>query len=311
MQAEVLTMTNDLNHDEWLDIRKKGIGGSDAAAIAGLNKWKSPVAVYMEKIGEIQGDRIDSEAAYFGNVLEDVVAQEFSRRTGLKVRRRNAMLQHPEHPWMIANIDRLIVGEKTGLECKTTSAFLADQWDGEEVPIQYILQCQHYMAVTGFKAWWIAVLIGGNKFVYKKIERDDELISNLIDIEKDFWENHVVPQIPPDFDGSEASSELLKAMYPEAEPESEIELPDEAYTLIYALDEIKTEMDELSTRKKEYENKLKSMLGNFETGIARDRIVTWKPYSRKTVDSKRLKKERPEIYEQYLKESHSRRFNIK
>src|SRR5690606_30783967 len=128
--------------------------------------------------------------------------REFSLRTGLKVRRRNAILQHQQYEWMIANIDREVVGVREGLECKTTSAFNAGEWKNDEIPAPYIVQCQHYMAVTGYSAWWIAVLIGGNKFVYKRIERDDELIEQLIELEKDFWENHVMKNVPPEMDGS-------------------------------------------------------------------------------------------------------------
>lgn len=310
MNAAVLAPTVEMEHEQWLEARRKGIGGSDAAAIAGLNKWKSPVQVYLEKTGQAPEEEA-GEAAYWGNILEDVVAQEFSNRTGLKVRRRNAILRHPKHEWMIANVDRLIVGERTGLECKTASEYLKDEWAGDEVPATYLIQCQHYMAVTGYDAWWIAVLIGGNKFVYKKIERDDELISYLIDIERDFWENHVKKRIPPAFDGSDASSDLLKVLYPEAEPESDIELPDEADKLIEALEQINAELKEIETQKKEYENRLKGMLGEFETGVASNHIVTWKNVTSNRVDTKKLKKERPDIYEQYLKKSTSRRFNIK
>jgi putative phage-type endonuclease len=214
MNASILTLTNELNRGEWLAARKKGIGGSDVAAIAGLNKWKSPVAVYLEKIGQATEEKETSEAAYWGNVHEETVAREFAKRTGYKVRRRNVILQHPVYPWMLANVDRLIVGEKTGLECKTASEYVKSEWEGEEIPTAYLLQCQHYMAVTGYKAWWIAVLIGGNKYVYKKIVRDDEIIQNLIKIEKDFWMNRVKAKVSPMFDGSDASTDLLKALYP-------------------------------------------------------------------------------------------------
>lgn len=311
MNATVLAPTIEMSRREWLKQRRKGIGGSDAAAIVGMNKWKSPVEVYLEKIGEAPEVDEMSEAAYFGILLEDVVAKEFSERTGLRVRRRNAILQHPEHTFMIANVDRLIVGEKTGLECKTASEYMKDEWKDDEVPATYLIQCQHYMAVTGYDAWWIAVLIGGNKFVYKKIERDEELIGYLIEEERNFWENHVEKRIPPAFDGSDASSDLLKALYPEAEPESEIELPDEADKLIEALEQLNSELKEIEKQKKEYENRLKGMLGEFETGVASNHIVTWKNITSSRVDTKKLKKERPDIYEQYLKKSTSRRFNIK
>nr|WP_026678188.1 YqaJ viral recombinase family protein [Fictibacillus gelatini] len=300
-----------MSHEQWLQSRKKGIGGSDAAAILGLNKWKSPIAVYLDKIGQAPKEKEQSEAAYFGNVLEEVVAQEFSKRTGLKVRRRNAILQHPEYPWMLANVDRLIVGEKAGLECKTASEYLKDEWKDDEIPASYLIQCQHYMAVTGYEAWWIAVLIGGNKFVYKKIERDEEIIKYLIEEEKIFWLNHVEKEIPPMFDGSDASSDLLKALYPEAKPETEIELPPDAETLISALDQVSAELKELEARKKEYENQLKAMMGDNEKAYAGERTITWKSIFSNRFDSKRFAKDHPELYQQYLNQSSYRRLAVK
>ncbi|WP_082235002.1 YqaJ viral recombinase family protein [Halobacillus massiliensis] len=311
IKAEVLQITTDLEHGEWLKARKKGLGGSDAASIAGFNKWKSPMVVYMEKIGEVESHTSNEEAAYWGNVMEATVAKEFSIRTGLKVRKRNAILKHPEHEWMLANVDRLIVGKNEGLECKTASEYLKDDWNGEEIPMAYLLQCQHYMAVTGADAWWIAVLIGGNKFVYKKIERDEGLIENLIEIEKEFWEKHVLKQNPPEIDGSEASSEFIKAMYPDAEPESETDLDKDSDKLLEALDQIKQELTDLSEQKKKYENQLKNKLGTYEKGFSNHFVVTWKTQERRTVDSKRLKAEKPDLYEQYSKVSKSRPFKYK
>lgn len=310
MQAKVLQSTVDMSRKEWLEARKNGIGGSDVSAIAGLNKWKSPVGVYLEKIGASPDEEIAGEAAYWGNVMEDIVAQEFSIRTGLKVRRRNAILKHPNHPFMLANVDRLIVGKREGLECKTASEYLKGDWDGEEIPAAYLLQIQHYMAVTGYEAWHIAVLIGGNKFVYKRIERDDEIINYLITIEKDFWENHVLKEIPPAFDGSDASVDLLKALYPESQPETEILLPADSETFIEALDEINKELKAIEKQKKEYENQLKAMLKDKEVGLIGDRKVTWKSYTQNRLDTKRLKAERPEIYEQFINESIVRKFGL-
>jgi putative phage-type endonuclease len=311
MQAEVLTLTADMSREEWLKARKKGIGGSDAAAIAGLNKWKSPVAVYLDKTGQAPDQDQSDESTYWGTVMEDIVAQEFAKRSGLKVRRRNAILKHPEYPFMLANVDRLIVGKQEGLECKTASEYLKDEWKGNEIPASYLIQCQHYMAVTGYQAWWIAVLIGGNKFVYKRIERDDELIQYLIDIEKNFWENHVLANVPPMFDGSDASSELLKVMYPEAVPETEIELPDNANKIIEALDQVNAELKDLEIRKKEYENQIKAMMGENEKAFAGERIITWKTIHSYKFDSKRFAKDHPELYNQYVKTSSYRRFAVK
>ena len=190
-------ITPDMSRLEWLQLRQKGIGGSDAAAIFGMSRWKSPIDIWLSKTIEIEEEDEQSEAAYWGTVLEDVVAKEFAERTGLKVRRRNAMLQHDEHDFMIADIDREIVGQKVGLECKTASAYKKEEWADDEIPVEYLIQCQHYMAVTGYEAWWIAVLVGGNTFIYKKIDRDEEFIEMLIKAEMDFWNNHVVPNVMP------------------------------------------------------------------------------------------------------------------
>lgn len=309
MPAQVIANTLDMSREQWLELRRQGIGGSDSAAVAGLNPWKSPFAVWLEKTGQIEPEE-PGEAAYWGTILEDIVAQEFTKRTGMKVRRRNAILQHHEYPWMIANVDRMLVGASEGLECKTTSAFSAKEWEGDEVPTPYIIQVQHYMAVTGAKAWWLAVLIGGQRFVHKRIERDDELIQQLIEIERDFWENHVVPCVPPEMDGSTASTELLKRMYPEGKPNT-INLPSEAGELIETLDLLNEELKALEIRKAECENRLKAMLGENEIGKFGDRLVTWKNITSKRIDTNRLKKEKPDIYEQYLTTSSYRKFDVK
>lgn len=311
MQAKVLVNTLNMDHDQWLQARTQGIGGSDVSAIAGLNKWKSAVQVFLEKTQAIEKEDIQSEAAYFGNVLEEVVAKEFAKRTHLKVQRRNAILQHPEYPWMLANVDRLIVGEKVGLECKTASEYLKKEWGDDEVPAAYLLQCQHYMAVTGYEAWWIAVLIGGNKFVHKKIERDEELIQYLIDIEKDFWLNNVEKNEPPMFDGSDASTELLKHLYPESITDSFVSLGKQEELLIEARDQVDREIKVLQEQKAEYENKIKAKLGTSEAGGTENYKVFWKSYITNRFDSKRFKAEHPDLFEQYVKPSQSRKFTIK
>lgn len=311
MRAESLVTTSEMSRDEWLEARRQGIGGSDVAAIAGLNKWKSPIGVYLDKTGQAPEEENIGEAAYWGNVMEDIVAQEFSARTGLKVRKRNAILKHPEHTFMLANVDRLIIGKQEGLECKTASEYLRGEWEDEEVPAAYLLQCQHYMAVTGYKAWWIAVLIGGNKFIHKRIERDEELISFLISIEKDFWHNHVLAEVPPLFDGSEASTDLLKALYPQAEPTSEINLTSEVEQMLEAMDQLAEDAKEFERQRKEYENQIKALMGPNEKGHVGSRIVTWKNYESTRIDSKRLKAEQPDLYQKYANTTTARRFLVK
>lgn len=305
----ILASTKNMGREEWLKLRTKGIGGSDASAIVGLNKYKSPVQLFLEKTGQIESEEA-GESAYWGNVLEDVVAKEFSIRTGLKVQRKNAILMHPEYPFIIANVDRLIVGKKEGLECKTASEYLKGEWVDDEIPAQYLIQCQHYMLVTGYQSWWIAVLIGGNKFIYKKIERDEEIIQYLLQEEKNFWENHILANIPPMMDGSEASTNLLTKLYPESEM-SAINLPLEADKLISELEEAKEEAKVIDERVSSLENRLKAMLQENEIGVASHHQITWKSIKSFRIDSKRLKAEQPEIYEKYIKESSYRRFGVK
>ena len=309
MKAKVLVPTLGMEREEWLKHRRRGIGGSDAAAIAGLNPWKSPVEVYYEKLGEIPPVE-DNERMYWGRVLEDIVAREFSKRTGKRVRRRNAILQHPKHGFMIGNIDRELVGEKVGLECKTVGEYSKDDWKEDRVPEQYIIQCQHYMAVTGYKGWWIAALIGGNKFVYKYIERDETIIDALIDIETAFWQM-VQEKTPPPMDGSDSAGNVLKLMYPESKPNTAINLPNEAAELIEIREALKVQVKELDMRLAETENKLKAMLGDNESGRVGEHLITWKTIVSNRVDTKKLKEKHLDVYRECCKESSYRRFDVK
>ncbi|WP_346234537.1 lambda-exonuclease family protein [Lysinibacillus telephonicus] len=300
--------TLDMEREDWLEERRKGIGGSDAGAIMGFNKYKSAYQVFLEKTGQYS-EEVDNEAVYFGNALEDFVAQEFAKRTGKKVRRMNKMLVHPEHSFMFANLDRVVVGEKALLECKTASEYVKGEWDGEDIPASYLCQVHHYLAVTGYQKAYIAVLVGGNKFVWKEIQRDDEFISILIERERDFWTYHVLKNEAPPIDGSEATTELLKKMYPEDDGTA-VMLSKEDDILLDALESIKQEISVLEEQKKEYENKLKLKLKNATEGHSVRHKVTFKTIVSNRVDSKKLKSEVPEVYEKFVKPSTSRRLNI-
>ena len=172
--------TADMPHDEWLRLRKTGIGGSDAGAICGLNPFSSPMKVFLDKTS-LETEEQDSEAIRQGNDLEDYVAQRFMEATGLKVRRSNFLYRSVEKPFMIADVDRLAVGENAGLECKTASAYNSDKWADGDIPLHYLMQCYHYMAVTGKRTWYLAAVILGREFTYRKLEWDDEIIHGLID----------------------------------------------------------------------------------------------------------------------------------
>lgn len=308
--AGVLATTKDMSREKWLKERMKGIGGSDAAIVAGVNKWKSPIGLWLEKTGQVEPEEA-GEAAYWGTVLEEIVAKEFATQTGLKVRRRNAILQHPSYDWMLGNVDRLIVGKNIGLECKTASAYVKDQWDDDEVPDSYYIQCQHYMAVTGFAGWHIAVLIGGQHFVTKFIERNDAFIKRLIDLEADFWDK-VQNRIMPAVDGTDASEVALKKLYEQSDG-SEVVLPTDAQGWIEAYEQADQAGKEAEERKKLAKNKLCEMLGLAERGRIGERMVVYSNVSgRVTVNAKDLKAKYPKVYDDVAKHgAASRRFSIK
>lgn len=307
--AEVLN-TKDMTHEEWLKARQSGIGGSDAGTILGVNKWKSKTQLFFEKVNPELKQQVDNEFIYWGNVLEDVVAKEFEARTGKKVRKNNKMLRHPEHEFMLANLDRVIVGEKALLECKTTSQYNIDQWKDDEIPASYLCQIQHYMAVTGYEKAYIAVLCGGNQFIWKEVSRDDELIEIIINAEKDFWYNNVLAGVIPEIDGSDATKDFLNHMYKDID-ETEIQLSDDVETLLTALEQVKQEEKELKELKTQYENKIKHILGNNLAGKTSGYQITWKPQVRKTLDTKKIREIYGEQLDPYYKETETRVLKIK
>ncbi len=310
MTAQVMAKTLDISKNEWLELRRKGIGGSDAAAIIGLDRYRSAFDVYAEKIG-LKPEQPDNEAMRQGRDLEQYVAERFMEATGKKVRRRNAMLQHPEHHWMLANIDRWVVGESAGLECKTTSVLNRAKFSQGEFPPNYYVQCVHYMAVTGAERWYLAVLVLNKSFHVFTIERDEAEIQALIEAEKDFWENHVLKQIPPAPDGSEATSEVIKQLFPEAREREEVALYGHEEKIQQYL-ELDARIKELTQERDTIKQELQLALADAEIGRAQGYIVEWKNQVRQTLDTNKLKSEHAEIYEKYLKPAQTvRRFIIK
>jgi len=201
--------------EDWLAMRRTGIGGSDIAAIMGLSPWRSAVDVYLDKIGATTDDG-ENEAMYWGTVLEDVVAKHYADTSGNRIQRVGSMMRHPDRQWMIGNIDRAIVtpgsrarfdgGKLLGadgiLECKTAGAFKAADWgnenDQDAIPTHYAAQCFWYMGVTGMEWCDIAVLIGGQRYLSKRIERDDEIIAAMVEQAEAFWFRHVVDRAAPE-----------------------------------------------------------------------------------------------------------------
>lgn len=312
--AKVLASTRDMPREKWLSLRRLGIGGSDAAAVAGLSPWRTALDVFVDKTADIQFESVEpeNERLYWGSLLESVVAEEFGRRTGLKIRRRNAILQHPKYPWMIGDVDRLIIDQERGpgvLEVKTTSEYMAKEWEEDLIPDHYYVQLQHYLAVTGHSYGFFAVLIGGQRMIIKEVERDDEVIQSLVKIEADFWKL-VEARTPPAVDGSEAAKRALQAAFPKSNQKS-IELPDEARFWVKQYEQAAQAEKEAGRQKEEAANHLKMMLGENEIGIVGDRKVVWKTVVSKSLDRQALKAEMPDIFERYTKPSETRRFQIR
>ena len=292
----ILTVKDSEDHDKWLFTRNSGIGGSDAGIIMGLNPRKSLYTLWLEKTGAKEPDDLsNNEKVYWGTRHETMVADEFALRTGYKVRKMGTV-QSIEYPFMIANVDRWIVGQDFGLECKTANEYAKDDWKDDELPASYYCQCLHYMAVTDAPCWWIAVLVGGNHFVHKKIERNEDDIKALIAEEKKFWKM-VKTNTPPPIDGTASCANAIKGKYI-ADPGSETILPDEAADIISELDkdaEVEKALKESMQLKK---NLLMDMMGKFEVGRVGDRKVTWKmTKSKETISLSRIKKEDKGSYE--------------
>lgn len=255
--------------------RRKYLGGSDAAAALGLSRWKSPLRLWAEKTGQIEAEVEETVAMRLGNKLEATVAEFFTEETGKKVRRVNETIPHPQHSFLAANIDRRVVGEESILECKTASAWKAKEWQGEEIPQEYIVQVMHYLAVMGAQRGYIAVLIGNQDFKWKTIERDEIVIRQMIDKEVAFWNNFVIPKVMP-MQISASDAPTLYELFPLAESGSLIELDDDANKLIETRNAMIQDKISLEEQIKRQENEIRALLKEAESGESSHFKVTWK-----------------------------------
>ena len=318
-------MNTQVQHEKFLAGRKKGIGGSDVAAILGFSPYKSPYQLWLDKTGRSERKESQNESAHFGNLLEDVVAKEFSRRAGVKVQRVTQQLFLEEHPWALGNIDRAVINPdiagnvrfKDGalttdrlLECKTASEYMSKLFGEEgsdQVPDYYLTQCLWYLLITGCKVIDLAVLIGGNKFRMYRIERDEDLIQSIFNQVKAFWFNHVIADVPPDptcFDDVlHRWSNHVVGKQVEADFEH-IKLAEELITVQGRLKADKAREDEIKL-------KIVSTMQDAEMMISQGKsICTYKEQSSTRIDSTLLKKEEPDLFVKYSKTSSTRVFRI-
>ena len=307
LDANIICDTKSMSKEKWLKKRREGIGGSDAASVLDLNPYKSSMSVYMG----IKNDLVIDEAINYkmdlGNKLEDFVANEFTLKTGKKVRNVNGILKNDKYPFALANIDRAVVGEKAFLECKVTNSYSKKSWQ-KEVPIYCQVQCYHYMAVTGATHCYIAALIGNEELVIHKLDRNEELINEIMNLEKMFWDKCILGEELPIPDGSDHYSSVLQGLYKDSIEEEVILFEKE--DLLKRYDDVRELLKDLDSERKAIEQYLQMQMKEYEVAYLGDRKITWKKQVRNTVDTKRLKKEHPEIVEKYMKTTTSRVFRI-
>lgn len=297
-----------MSREEWLELRRHSIGGSDAAAIVGLSKWASPYTVWADKTGRLP-DKPDTEAMRQGRDLEEYVAQRFSEATGKRVKRCNAILYNPAYPHSHADVDRMIVGENAGLECKTTSTLDVKQFRGVEFPEKYYAQCVHYMAITGADRWYLAVLVLGKEFHVYTLERDEAEIRALMDAETAFWEQYVETDTPPAADGAESTTDAIRTIY--ADSSQSICILFGRETLLEEYMALKSQSKALDARIAEIQNTIMEDMQDAERGECGAYTVIWKAQERETFQRKEFEKAHPEInLAEYCRVSKSRPFKV-
>jgi putative phage-type endonuclease len=285
-----------------LEERRSGIGGSDAAVILGLNPYKDVYELYLDKIGEApaEDENFLKESRYWGSVLEQPVADRYAEETGYKIQKSNQLIRSKEYPFMIANIDRKVVGEdrRIGFEAKTAAR--GDGWGetgSSEIPPYIMLQCQHYLAVTGYDLWDLAVLIGNRDWRMYRITPIENMIEMLVDAEQEFWDRVKHRAAPEPTWQSAATTRLLKNLYPGTNG-NVIQLPkvSQSYQDV---------MDDAAEQKKLFENvitgcknRLAMLMGENAVGLLPDgTAITRKEVKRKEyvvaetsyIDTRRVK----------------------
>ena len=318
--AKRLISTKDLSREEWLEVRKQGIGSSDAAAACGIHPYLSMLELWMIKTGRMTSDIDESiegySPLYWGNTLEPMVAKFYQEHTGNKVRRVNAILQHPDpnNHFMLANLDYAVTGsdEVQILECKTTGEHGAKLWK-HGVPLYVTCQVQHQLAVTGKTAAHICVLICGHEAKVYKVERDEQLIASIIEHERLFWQ-YVETDTPPTPDHSESAARALKQLYPKTKPSSKVDLREDegANKLFDKLLGYRNSIADLEQQHDQVKYQLQTLIKDNEVAVFTSGAISWKRSKDSiALDSNAVAKAHPELLTQFSKTKQgSRRFVI-
>ena len=312
MSYDTIADTRTLTHDEWLALRRTGIGGSDAGAIMGVSPYKGAFSVWADKMGKLPPLE-DNEAMRQGRDLEDYVARRFSEASSLRVRHEYSMLRSVDHPCMLADIDRRIIGERAGLECKTSRDITMARYRNGEYPMEYYCQCLHYLAVTGWDCWYLAVLVYGTDLLIYKICRDEVLddIEALIKAEEAFWDSHVVLDQPPAPDALDSTAAALGSVYP-CEDGTTVCADKDADQALTELAALKAQRRSLDRQITERENQIKAAMGEAEVLAGTSVSATWRSSERTTISKTKLLKAYPNInMDSIIDRNIQRRFAIK
>jgi len=284
---DIIADTRKMSHQDWLQMRKAGIGGSDCAAAVGLSRWKSPFQLWSEKTDRIVPTK-GGEALYWGSLMEPILRNEFAKRTNLEVKECPFFLRSKEHKYMLANIDGYVKNEDGSfsvLEIKTANAYAVQDWQ-DGLPIEYFAQIMHYMVVTGMSSAYVAVLLGGNEFRIQKYDRDEEMIQHIVQMEEHFWYEYMLKDTPPE--ATAKDNELLGQLYPKSK-EKAIEMPAKATDVLADYEKACKDLTLAKEAKEEAEAKLKMMLADAEVGIIANYKISWKNVSTTRLDSKKVK----------------------
>ncbi|BBE09439.1 Putative phage-related protein [Mycoavidus cysteinexigens] len=295
---------------EFLAARRTGIGGSDIGAILGVSPFKTAVDVYLSKTQPTPMDE-PAEYTYWGHAVEPIIAQRFSEEHGIEVIRPDTIMRHPEHEWMVANLDGIIPGERPGvLEIKNVNTFSAKAWGlegSDEVPLTYVAQVAWYMAVKDYDYAVIAALFGGNEYREFRVERDSELEAILIDAGRTFWFKHVLPRIAPEAKTLSDVASLFKS-----DDGGAVEADDALFDLCTQLKSAKAQSKSMVSKIELLETKIKACMG--KSAMLRYQgqlLATWKTQASQRVDIKAFEQAHPELCQQFRKTSESRTFRLK
>lgn len=318
--AKRFVETKNMTQAEWLEVRRKGIGSSDCAAACGLNPYMSMLELWMIKTGRIQQNIEDESEGhaplYWGKQLEPLVAEFYSMHTNNKVRRINAVLQHPDPDkhFMLANLDYTVVGSEDVqiLECKTAGEHGAKLWrDG--VPLYVLCQVQHQLAVTGKQAAHVCVLICGHETKIFKVTRSESVIQHIIQAERYFWEC-VETDTPPSVDASESAAKAIQQLYPAHVPLSVEDLSqnENANLMFDQLIKMKEEIQHKQERFDQLKHHIQMLMKDAERAVFSRGSVVWKKAKDSiSLNTKALLQHQPELIELYpLQKQGGRRFNI-